>query len=306
MESMGMVTDFISKPRVDSIIGLSPSISVDQHLTNRSPRATVGTSTEIYTYLRILFARLGERDCPGCGRRVLPLSNGGEDAASNISFEDESDEVFPCPYCGHGVPELSMSHFSFNKPQGVCPACTGLGTVYEADIDVLIDQSRSVNDGAVREWDIHYLKRNTETINAAGKHYGFKFDFDIWVKDLGQLQRDLLFYSVESYQFKRYFPDALVPDAASRGRFEGIATNVLRRYAEHADNINYREKMGKALVETECHECKGTRLKKYSRRVTVAGKSIVELSDMSLEKLSLWIEELPRKISKDAMVVAVP
>ena len=49
-----------------------PSISVDQHLTNRSPRSTVGTATDVYTYLRVLFARLGHRPCPACGKDVPP------------------------------------------------------------------------------------------------------------------------------------------------------------------------------------------------------------------------------------------
>ena len=64
MESLGLVTDGLTKAPVDSISGLSPSISVDQNLTNRSPRSTVGTSTEVFTYLRLLFARLGHRPLP--------------------------------------------------------------------------------------------------------------------------------------------------------------------------------------------------------------------------------------------------
>ena len=72
LESMGMVTEYLSKPEVDSIQGLSPSISVDQHLTNRSPRSTVGTATELFTYLRILFARIGERPCPSCKQMIPP------------------------------------------------------------------------------------------------------------------------------------------------------------------------------------------------------------------------------------------
>src|SRR5512139_1354863 len=72
MESLGMVAFGLAKPPVDAISGLSPSISVDQHLTNRSPRSTVGTVTDVYTYLRVLFARLGHRPCPSCGKDVPP------------------------------------------------------------------------------------------------------------------------------------------------------------------------------------------------------------------------------------------
>src|SRR5512144_2069310 len=70
IESLGLVSYGLAKPPVDSITGLSPSISIDQHLTNRSPRSTVGTSTDVYTYLRVLFARLGHRPCPHCGKDI--------------------------------------------------------------------------------------------------------------------------------------------------------------------------------------------------------------------------------------------
>src|SRR6266567_3071726 len=73
MESLGLVAFGLAKPPVDAITGLSPSIGVDQHLTNRSPRSTVGTVTEVYTYLRVLFARLGHRPCPTCGKDVPPF-----------------------------------------------------------------------------------------------------------------------------------------------------------------------------------------------------------------------------------------
>ena len=72
IESLGLVAFGLSKPPIDGITGLSPSISIDQHLTNHSPRSTVGTSTDVYTYLRVLFARLGLRVCPACGREVPP------------------------------------------------------------------------------------------------------------------------------------------------------------------------------------------------------------------------------------------
>ena len=73
MEAIGMVTFGLTKAPVDAIIGLSPSVSIDQHLTNRSPRSTVGTTTDVYAYLRVLFARLGHRPCPACGHDVAAL-----------------------------------------------------------------------------------------------------------------------------------------------------------------------------------------------------------------------------------------
>src|SRR5512136_3003332 len=60
----------MDKPDVDSIDGLSPAVSIDQKTTSRNPRSTVGTVTEIYDYLRLLFARVGIPHCPICGRRI--------------------------------------------------------------------------------------------------------------------------------------------------------------------------------------------------------------------------------------------
>ena len=62
----------LDKPDVESITGLSPSISIDQKSTSRNPRSTVGTVTEIYDYLRLLYARIGIPHCPECGEQILP------------------------------------------------------------------------------------------------------------------------------------------------------------------------------------------------------------------------------------------
>src|SRR5512137_1537957 len=101
MESLGMVT-YESRSAVDAIVGLSPSISVDQHNTNRSPRSTVGTATEVYTYLRVLFARAGHRPCPECGADVPPEHEMDEPAESVWEDEDETGEpenYIACPNC---------------------------------------------------------------------------------------------------------------------------------------------------------------------------------------------------------------
>jgi len=60
----------LPQPDVDAITGLAPSISIQQKVTSRNPRSTVGTSTEIYDYLRVLFARVGQGNCPSCKRKI--------------------------------------------------------------------------------------------------------------------------------------------------------------------------------------------------------------------------------------------
>ncbi|MPY53268.1 excinuclease ABC subunit UvrA [Streptomyces acidicola] len=314
MESLGMVTPFVSKPAVDSITGLSPSISVDQHLTNRSPRSTVGTVTEVFTYLRLLWVRMGCRTCPGCGKRVPP-SYEAPRAVSSEAWDDEAaeGESVPCPHCGATVPGLVMGSFSFNKPSGACPECTGLGFVLRADVRRLVDGSRSVAGGAVLGWHSRLTERNVPILRAAAEHYGFTFDADIPVDELADIQRDLLLYGVESTEFARHFPEAesqaeaeaesqaagtgagtgaarvAPPPTVTAGRFEGVVTNLMRRYADRVEDTDYREKTEKLLVKGECRACEGTRLRPESRAVTVEGLTIVDAARMPLDELAAWM-----------------
>jgi excinuclease ABC subunit A len=316
MESLGMVT-YASKPAVDSISGLSPSISVEQSLANRSPRSTVGTATEVFTYLRVLFARVGHRPCPQCGGDVPPAHEGGveglrdktpslwdEEAPEVRSFWDQTsslgDEVpvlreqlpgsdasaapetgeeggarAACPQCGARLPEMDMAMFSFNKPDGACPACTGLGVIYAPDLARLLDEEKSILDGGVAGWNPVLITYHAGTLRSAGRHYGFEFDPALPIGALGPAQRDLLLYGVASQQFRRHFPDVEPPATVAKGRFEGIVPTLLRRHAEHAGDPEYLENIERVLIRQTCPECGGARLRPEARAVTVAGRPLV-------------------------------
>jgi excinuclease ABC subunit A len=312
-ESIGMVSWGLSKPPLDGISGLSPSISIDQHLTNHSPRSTVGTATEVYTYLRILFARLGHRPCPNCGKDVPPSFNASqaevdtELGSPEAGADDESatpEETFPCPHCSAPIPEIGMEYFSFNKPEGACPTCTGLGTVHQADLKRLVDENKSIKEGAVAGWNTAYIQYYIPNLQAAAAHYGFEFNPSLPVKEFTPQQRDLLFYGVESPLFRRHFPDMEPPATARQGRVEGLATNLLRRYAERIQDAEYREKMSEFLVTQTCPDCEGTRLRPESRAVTVNGKGIVALSQLPLTELDSWLEALPAALNPQDMPIA--
>lgn len=318
LESLGLASFGLSKPPVDAISGLSPTISVDQHLTNHSPRSTVGTTTDIYTYLRVLFARLGHRPCPTCGKDIPPSYNPSFDPwnaewESDSNTDDDAgtdEETFPCPHCGAPVPEISMAHFSFNKPEGACPTCTGLGVVRQANQSRLVDEQKSLRDGAVVGWNAFQINYNTPILRAAAAHYGFEFDAAVPVRDYTPQQHDLLFFGVDSPLFRRHFPNSKPPSTVRQGHFEGIATSLLRRYAEHIHEhvreADYRDKLEEFLVTQTCPDCAGTRLRPESRRVTVNGQDIVALSRLSLEDLGTWQSGLPAVLSGDEMIIAGP
>lgn len=303
-ESLGVVTWGLSKPPVDSIVGLSPSISVDQHLTNHSPRSTVGTVTEVFTYLRILYARLGHRPCHQCGRDVPPPTY--ESADEN--FQDESDEVpegmYPCPHCGADIPEMSMANFSFNKPAGACPTCTGLGVVRQPIISKLIDEDKSIPEYAVEGWIEFHVNHYSQILKNTGKYFGFEFDPAQPIKTYTPVQRDLLLYGTESLQFRRHFPNVKPPATNAQGRFEGVVTNLQRRYDEHATNAAYLEKLDPLFTTQPCRDCEGARLRAESRAVTVAGDTIVRIAQLSLNDLDAWLKTLPAHFTEEEMLLA--
>lgn len=305
MESLGLVTDGMSKPPVKQISGLSPSISVDQHLSNRSPRSTVGTSTEIFTYLRVLFARLGHRPCPNCGRDVPPTSELNDD----IWREDESDagvETVACPHCEARLPSLSMTSFSFNKPAGACPTCTGLGVIADLLLDRVFDPALGVQNGGVKIWDAFNTDRLAVTLQRAGQYYGFKFDPLQPVGELGKIQRDLLYHGVNSEQFRRHFPQKTAPSTVLKGNFEGVITNLRRRYAEGSSNSGLSVKTETLYATQVCPDCAGKRLRAESRQVRVCGRTIIDLSETPLEEVAGWVESLSDGLGESEIQIAEP
>lgn len=304
MESLGMVTWGLSKPPVDSIVGLSPSISVDQHLTNHSPRSTVGTVTEVFTYLRILYARLGHRPCPNCGKDVPPSTYD----SSDDNWEDESDESpegsYPCPHCGAAIPEMSMANFSFNKPAGACPTCTGLGVVRQPIISRVVDENKSIPELPVDGWIEFHGTHNSQIMKNAGRYFGFEFDTSKPIKDYTPVQRDLFLYGTDSPQFRRHFPKVKPPATNAQGRFEGVVTNLQRRYDEHASNAAYLEKLDRLFTIQPCMDCEGTRLRPESRAVTVADESIIKVSRLSLNDLDGWLKTLLSHFTSEEMLLA--
>ena len=306
MESLGLVTDQLVKPAVDSIVGLSPSISVDQHLTNHSPRSTVGTVTEVYTYLRVLYARLGHRPCPACGADVPP----SHDLSNEDTWDDEvpaDEKTVSCPSCGARLPEMGMASFSFNKPDGACPTCTGLGVVHEPVLSRLVDETRSINAGAITGWEeFHINHYGGGVLKAAAKYFGFEFDPDQPICEYAPAVRDYLLYGMDSPQFKRHYPGKPAPKTNATGRFEGVVTNLLRRYDEHANAPAYREKLEKLFHQQACPDCNGTRLRSESRLVKVDDQSIIDILRMPLTDLAVWLDFLPMMISASEMLIAEP
>lgn len=281
MESSGMSAESIAKPKVDSIVGLSPSISIGQHVTNRNPRSTVGTVTDMYTFLRHVYKQKGERRCRQCHTKIPPASAGGE------------EEVIHCPVCAHAHPPLTKADFSFNTPSGACPTCSGLGSVVDIDLEAVFNKEKSIREGAVTFWYDSLNEYQANILEAAGKHYGLSMNQPLHTYN--NIQWDLLLYGVESENFTRHFPDISPPKSVGKGKFKGVITGMWQRYKEKD-----RQSSEAAYFRAQpCQNCGGERLKEESRQVTVEGRTLPSLSSCSLDELCDWLEGVYAKSQQE-------
>ena len=406
----------MAKPDCDGIDGLSPAIAIDQKGAAHNPRSTVGTVTEVYDFLRLLYARIGHPHCTHCGREVerqtvqqivdgilrlphgarllvlAPLvsarrgehqktldevrrggfsrvridgevrqidedleidpeaehtievvvdrlivrqsdgESGGTDRARVTDSVETAlklgrgivraavvggqgvepaehifSEQFACAYCGISLGEIEPRSFSFNSPQGACPACVGLGTALEIDPDLVVpDRSLSISEGAIVSWtslaerDPYYGK----LLDAVCRRAGISLDTPF--RDLTLEQRQLLLYgqgagkaSVSPRPEGRgpvaraeAPPDgrsrsnvrtAALPggdsrrnradDRASEPLFEGAIGNLRRRYREAATE-RQRWDVEAYMAPRACALCRGLRLKPESLGVTIPGDEV--------------------------------
>ncbi len=295
LESMGMVTDGLNKPQVDSIVGLSPSICVGQRVLSKNPRSTVGTYTEILTYLRILYAKLARRVCPHCMGEIAPSF----DEVAEIDFADTT-----CPHCRGKLSPLSMASFSFNKPEGACPVCQGVGVVKDIDFSKLIDPNLTIKEGAIKIWGNETFWEHYSAVHeACGKHYGFTFDVSKPVKDFDELERLVLLDGVDCPAFAKRFPNIKKPKRVMDGYVEGLRTFVQKKVVESATKKIANPVIAGAIVSTPCVECNGTRLGFDARTATVNEKTIVEVSAYTMSALVAFLEDVKTNASPAAKAI---
>ena len=387
----------MEKPDVDLIEGLSPAVAIQQKAGSRNPRSTVGTTTEIYDYLRLLFARVGTPHCANCGRpisrqtvqqivdRVLSFPAGSKlhilsplissrkgeykkifdqvrkdgfvrvrvdgvlkelDDDLNLDKNKKHDievvidrlvlkpeikkrladsletalkqgggvvkilmgtgsketehlfsEHYACVYCGISVEEPAPRSFSFNNPHGACPACTGMGYKMEADQALVIDEEKSIEDGAVDPYSSPKAVYYQNLLEGLCQH--FKVSQTVPFKKLPEkFRKAVLFGTDEEIEFK-------IRKGSYQqkfwGPFEGVIPNLERRYHE-TDSEYIREEIEKYLVSKPCRACKGTRLKPESLAVTIGDTNIIDVTKFSVKKGLDFFEKL--KLDAKAMAIA--
>jgi excinuclease ABC subunit A len=423
MESFGtyarqFVGDF-ERPDVDQITGLSPVISIEQKTVNKNPRSTVGTVTEIYDFLRLLFARCGEAYSYESGEKMVkytdeqildhlqknflgekimllaPLVRGrkghyrelfeqvrkqgylkvrvdgelkevkekmqvdrysihdievvvdrievneksfdrlkkslalamkmgkglvmvmkvetevfelsGKKKNPTASAQSAREKVFTFskqlmdPLSGISYEEPSPNTFSFNSPYGACPACKGLGFVYEIHrSDLIPDENLSINEGGITP--LGEVRENFvfQQIRSIASKY--KFTLATPIKKIPKEAMNLILYGSkeEKVDVALNFDDDLFSPYSTT--FEGLIP-LLHRWFRDTSNEGLRRWAEDFMSTQTCHECHGARLKKESLFFKVAGKNIAELSEMSIAELKAWLNSAGDLLSEKQLLI---
>ncbi|GAV21531.1 excinuclease ABC subunit UvrA [Carboxydothermus pertinax] len=201
-------------------------------------------------------------------------------------------ENFACPHCEISLPEISPRLFSFNNPFGACPECTGLGYKLEVDPDLVIpNKDLTLRQGAIAAWNAgntgsYYF----QVLEALAQKYGFSVD--VPVKDLDpEILRKILYGLPGEKVRVKYYNYTSGSSYTFDANWEGVIPNLERRYRETQSEA-MREEIEKFMTQRKCPACQGARLKKEALAVTVGGKNIHELGEMTVEKLLAFIENL--------------
>ncbi|HKF81101.1 MAG TPA: excinuclease ABC subunit UvrA [Thermoleophilaceae bacterium] len=197
---------------------------------------------------------------------------------------------FMCLHCGTSMPELEPRMFSFNSPHGACPRCTGLGSQMEIDPDLIVpDPSLSLNEGALVPWSTsasNYYEQMTQAI--ADK---WEVDMDTPWEDLPEEVRDCFLYGTDGERVYVSYRNRYGRRRSYMTRFEGIVTNLERRYRE-TDSDYSREKIEEYMTLHPCPECRGARLRPESLAVLVGGLGIDQFTRMSAHRALGWLHRL--------------
>ncbi|MBQ4087673.1 MAG: excinuclease ABC subunit UvrA [Clostridia bacterium] len=210
---------------------------------------------------------------------------------------------YACDECGISMEELAPRMFSFNNPMGACPCCAGIGSMMKVSPDLVLDFDRSINEGGITAsgWG---TSDNEESMghmyfSALGKRYGF--DMDTKIRDFSKEALDALLYGTRGERLELYLKRSY---GTSRyyAAFEGIIGNLERRYRD--TNSEYAKAEIEKMMRFElCPECHGKRLRPDVLAVTVGGKNIDEVTNLSVEKardffLNLTLTDREKQIAE--------
>ena len=258
----GAVTNLDAVPEIDRKLWHDIEIVVDRLVV----RPDIGTrlADSLETALKL-----------GGGVVTLQIVNG---EAHTLS------EMLACPLGHVSFPELEPRSFSFNTPHGACPECDGLGSKMELDPALIIpNKSLSIANGAIAPWAKAHTRESSVTrrvVEALATKHGFTLDTAIERLRPGIV--DVLLYGAQGVPLVVEYTNVQGKRRAYEFEFEGVIPNLRRRY-DQTDSDYIRGEIERYMARRPCPLCEGARLRREALAVTVGGKSIRDVSAMTVQ-----------------------
>ena len=253
----------LARPDVDVLEGLTTAIIVDQERLGANPRSTVGTVTDAYAMLRILFSRLGQ---PHIGSpQAFSFNVASISGAGAVSFERGGQKV--------------KERRDFSITGGMCPRCEGMGKVSDFDLTQLYDDSKSLNEGALTipgySMDGWY-----------GRIFsGFGFEMDKPIAEFTKKELHDLLYKE---------PTKIKVEGINL-TYEGLIPKIQKSFLskdKDAMQPHIRAFVDRAVIFTICPECDGTRLNEGARSSKIGGINIADACARQISDLAAWVRDL--------------
>ncbi len=303
--------DKMEKPDVDHIDGLSPALSIDQKGTTHNPRSTVGTVTEMYDYLRLLYARIGHPHCPKCGREVSQQTV-QQMVDAVINLPEESRIMLLAPLVPgrqgeyeHIFDEMRRSGFVRVRVDG---------TIYDLSDEIALDKQKEhtievvvdrlvIPKGQQQEIDPSFRQRVTDSLETTLKLGGGVVLVSIiggneilFSEHLTCVFCGISLPEIEPRTFSFNSPHGACPTCAGLGTLQIIDPELVVMHLERslADEAiaPWSEEMESSLSTGICPDCHGARLKPEALAVTVGGRTIVQVTRLSIVLAQQFFQEL--------------
>ena len=211
-------------------------------------------------------------------------------------------ENFACVDCGISLPEIAPRMFSFNSPFGACPVCTGLGSHKEFDPElVLPDPALSVADGVFAPLSKNPNSYGMRAITALLRAHDYD-EHTPWKRMDKKTQKMLLYGSEEYVSF--HYTNMFGEEKEYNVPYEGVLPALARRYRE-TDSEEMRESYEDYMTDTPCTACHGARLKPETLAVTIGGKSIADLTALTIREADAFLAEAEKGFSPREAKIAV-
>ncbi|MBP9717008.1 MAG: excinuclease ABC subunit UvrA, partial [Candidatus Levybacteria bacterium] len=203
---------------------------------------------------------------------------------------------FACPVCNISIAEVEPRIFSFNTPHGACPSCNGLGNILTVDRELVFNNNLTILEGGILPFS-NLLSHDTwftRTFKTFAQANGIPVN--IRLSDIPNEKKDILLKGTGDKEYFVHGENRWGRDTTITEKFPGVLQELKNRYQD-TDSMFFRSQIEKFMRYEVCPSCNGSRLRKEAMAVSIDGKSIVEVSDMPIDKSLIFISSLNSKIS---------